>query len=65
MYVDDLVSAVLLALDKDEAVGEAFNVNGSERPSWQEYFEALNAALGLAPLRGSSRAASRLSAGCL
>lgn len=61
VYVDDLVSAVLLALRRDEAVGEAFNVSGSEQPTWHEYFVALNDALGLAPLEASGAAASRAS----
>lgn len=47
LYIDDLVAAVLLALHKDEAVGEAYNVNGSERPTWHDYFLSLNRAMGL------------------
>jgi len=62
LYVDDLVRAVWLALIRKEAVGEAFNVNGPDRPTWQGYFEALNSALDLPPLVSQSKAASRLSA---
>jgi nucleoside-diphosphate-sugar epimerase len=62
VYVDDLVGAVLRALDRPDAVGEAFNVNGPDRPSWAEYFHVLNAALALPPLRSQSAAASHLSA---
>jgi predicted dehydrogenase/nucleoside-diphosphate-sugar epimerase len=65
LYVDDLVAAVMLALENDEAVGEAFNINGGERPTWQEYFDTLNAELGLQPLVTSSPTASRLSAGAM
>ena len=45
LYVDDLVAAILLALRTDQAVGEAFNVNGSERVTWNQYFRALGEAL--------------------
>jgi len=62
LYVDDLVAAANLALERDEAIGEAFNVNGPEQPSWNEYLTALNAALGLPPLRPQSSATSHLSA---
>jgi nucleoside-diphosphate-sugar epimerase len=51
VYVDDLMGAILLALRSDRAVGEAFNVNGGERLTWNDYFCALGAALGLARLK--------------
>jgi UDP-glucose 4-epimerase len=54
LYVDDLVQAIRLALTEPAAVGEAFNVNGPERPTWYEYFAALNERLGLPPLEGQS-----------
>lgn len=47
LYVDDLIAAILLALRSDVAVGEAFNVNGGERVTWNEYFQALGSALGV------------------
>ncbi|HET9947366.1 MAG TPA: NAD-dependent epimerase/dehydratase family protein, partial [Longimicrobiales bacterium] len=50
VYVDDLVGAILNALDADTPPGEAFNINGPETPTWHEYFRALNDALGLPPL---------------
>ena len=62
LYVDDLVHAVMLALTRPEAVGQAFNVNGPDRPTWQDYFEALNNAMGLPPLAPQARTASTLSA---
>jgi hypothetical protein len=37
-------------------------VNGPDRPTWSQYFAALNAALELPPLRGQNAAASHLSA---
>ena len=62
VYVDDLVGAVLAALDTDTAPGEAFNVNGPERVNWNEYFHALNGAMGLPPLVTASRGHARVKA---
>jgi nucleoside-diphosphate-sugar epimerase len=60
LYVDDLVSAVLAALSAETAPGEAFNVNGPERPTWHEYFTGLNDALGLPPLVEASPSGARV-----
>ena len=38
VYVDDLVSAMLLAAVRKEAVGEAFLVSGAEPVTWREFF---------------------------
>ena len=65
VYVDDLVKAVLLSLQNESAVGQTFIVNGAERPTWNEYFEALNDALGLPPLRPASPLRSRIKAGVM
>jgi len=65
VYVDDLVAAVLLALRSNGAAGEAFNVNGAECVTWNEYFEALNTAVGLPPLTRSGRVTAHLSARAL
>ncbi len=46
VYVDDLVSAVLLAAVKDEAVGEAFLVCGAEAVTWREMFGRFERMLG-------------------
>ena len=59
VYVMDLVRAITLAIESDSAPGEAFNVNGGEIVSWNEYFRRLNAALGLPPLRIISPSGSR------
>jgi nucleoside-diphosphate-sugar epimerase len=58
VYVDDVVQAVLLGLEHPAAVGEAFNVNGAEWPTWFEYFSALNAQMGLPPIAAESAAVS-------
>ena len=38
VYVDDLVSAMLLAAEKDAAVGEAFLISGPETVTWRELY---------------------------
>lgn len=60
IYIDDLVQAILLCLTKDEAAGEAFNVNGPDLLTWNEYFDLFNDKLGQPPLRSISPAKSRL-----
>jgi nucleoside-diphosphate-sugar epimerase len=62
VYVDDLVGAVIAALEADTAPGEVFNINGPDVPTWSEYFHALNDALGLPPLAAKSKARARLTA---
>jgi nucleoside-diphosphate-sugar epimerase len=62
LYADDLVAAARLALTERAAVGEAFNINGPERPTWHEYFSALNAAMGLPSIEAQPTAASTISA---
>lgn len=62
LYVDDLVWAVVLALRSEAALGHAFNVNGIERPTWHEYFQALNSALELPSLKTKSEAGARIHA---
>ena len=60
VYVDDLAGAVLAALDADVPHGEAFNINGPERPTWNEYFSSLNDAMGLPPLEWETPGRARL-----
>jgi nucleoside-diphosphate-sugar epimerase len=62
LYVDDLVAAIVLALRTDQAVGETFNVNGSERVIWNEYFRALGEALGAGNLDRQGALAARATA---
>ena len=65
VYVRDLVEAIFLALDSDAAVGQAFNINGADIITWNQYFQRFSAALGLPPLQeigtGRSQVASTLS----
>jgi nucleoside-diphosphate-sugar epimerase len=65
VYVDDLVNAVLLSLESATAVGRTFIINGGERPTWNDYFHALNDALGLPPLTPASALRSRMKAGMM
>jgi nucleoside-diphosphate-sugar epimerase len=65
IYVDDLVKAVILSLQDARAAGETFIINGAERPTWNEYFHALNDSLGLPPLRPASSIHSRARAGLM
>jgi nucleoside-diphosphate-sugar epimerase len=46
VYVDDLVSAMLLAAVKEEAVGEAFLVSSDEPVTWREMFGRFERMLG-------------------
>ena len=54
VYVDDLVTAILLAAQHPAASGEAFNVNGPDKITWNEYFRKLNSAMQLPPLTKQS-----------
>lgn len=65
VYVDDLVSALLLAAEHEAADGEVFNVNGASLVTWNEYFCQFNAALGLPPLAKKSRARSAIRTGVM
>lgn len=61
LYVDDLVQACLLALEAEGVDGQAFNVNGPEVVTWQDYFDGLNQALGYPPLPRPGTLRSRVS----
>ena len=62
VYVYDLVGAILAAFDADTEPGAAYNINGPERPTWHEYFTALNAAMGLPPLQVATPTGARAKA---
>jgi nucleoside-diphosphate-sugar epimerase len=51
VYVDDLVSAMLLAAVRGGAVGEAFLVSGAEPVPWRELWERFAAMLPAGPAR--------------
>lgn len=47
VYVDDVVHALILAAQADEAVGETMLISGSEHPTWADFYRAYERALGL------------------
>ena len=47
VYVDDVVTALLLAATNDRAPGERFLVSGPEHPSWREFIGAFERMLGV------------------
>jgi len=49
VYVDDLVSAMILAAVKDEAVGEAFLISGEEPVTWRYLYGRFAGMLGDTP----------------
>jgi nucleoside-diphosphate-sugar epimerase len=51
VYVDDLVSAMLLAAVKDGAVGEAFLISGAEPVTWRELYGRFARMFGDGPAR--------------
>ena len=49
VYVDDLVSAMILAAVKEQAVGEAFLISGEEPVTWRELYGRFASMLGDTP----------------
>jgi nucleoside-diphosphate-sugar epimerase len=47
LYVDDLVTAMLLAASSEHGSGEAFLVSGPEPVTWREFFAAFERMLGV------------------
>jgi nucleoside-diphosphate-sugar epimerase len=57
VYVDDLVTAMLLAATHDRAAGERFLISGPEYPTWKEFFGAFEKMLGVERASPMSRTA--------
>jgi nucleoside-diphosphate-sugar epimerase len=55
VYVDDLVSAMILAAQKDAAGGEAFLISGPEAVTWRDLYGRFARMLGDGPERTVSR----------
>jgi nucleoside-diphosphate-sugar epimerase len=55
IYVDDLIRGIWLAATCEQAVGQAFNLNGPEVITWNDYFQRFNAALGRPALQARSQ----------
>jgi nucleoside-diphosphate-sugar epimerase len=47
VYVDDVVTALLLAATSDRAPGERFLISGPDHPTWRDFFAAYEGMLGL------------------
>jgi nucleoside-diphosphate-sugar epimerase len=47
VYVDDVVTAMLLAAASDRAAGQRVLVSGAEHPTWGDFFRAFERMLGL------------------
>ena len=47
VYIDDLVTAMLLAASSDRVRGERLLVSGSEYPTWREFYGAFERMLGV------------------
>ena len=47
VYIDDVVDAMLLAAERDEAQGEAFLISSGETVTWREFYAAFEAMLGV------------------
>jgi len=60
VFIDDLVHAAVLCLDSENAVGQAFNVNGPEIVSWNDYFRRFNKAMGLPELKSIKEGTANL-----
>jgi predicted dehydrogenase/nucleoside-diphosphate-sugar epimerase len=50
VYVDDVVSAILLAATKEEAVGEAFLISAEKPVTWRQFYGAYENMLGVESL---------------
>ena len=60
LYVGDLIRAIQGALTAPVEPGRAFNVNGPEIPTWNDYFERFNALLTGRPLAAAGARRSQL-----
>lgn len=47
VYIDNLIEAICLSLERDEAVGETFFITDKERVTWRECLEEFGAMLGV------------------
>ncbi|GGN57722.1 oxidoreductase [Novosphingobium indicum] len=62
VYVGDVVRAIMCALETDKGFGQAFNVNGPDDLTWNEYFVRFARELGLPPLGEVSAGKTELKA---
>jgi len=55
IYVDDLVEAIILAINNDGAKGEIFNISSGEKLTWNEYYTKYNEILKMPELKKISQ----------
>ena len=60
VYVDDLIIGIMTALGHDAAINETFNISSGDPPTWNQYFQKMNQALGRPPLPKISQGKSQL-----
>jgi nucleoside-diphosphate-sugar epimerase len=57
VHVDDVVTAILRAIEIPDAAGHAFNLGSPAPPTWNEYFRRYAQFLNATPVRSISKAA--------
>lgn len=62
IYITDLIKGIMLALRHENAINQDFILNGPEVITWNQYFERLNAAMGLPPLQRAAPSNTRMKA---
>jgi nucleoside-diphosphate-sugar epimerase len=55
VYIDDLIAAVMLSLQRPEAIGKIFNLAAPNPPTWNEYLVTFARALGATPVKRVTR----------
>jgi len=60
VYVDDLVYCIFRSIRSDRSVGQAFNVNGPDKVTWNDYFREFAATLGIQKLKEIKPTESRV-----
>jgi nucleoside-diphosphate-sugar epimerase len=65
VYVDDLVHSIFLSIKDSRAVGEAFNINGPDKITWNDYFKQLAISLRIHELKRLSKTESRIKSSAL
>jgi len=59
VYVDDLVHCAFRSIRSARSAGQAFNVNGPDKVTWNDYFREFAATLGIQKLKEIKRTESR------
>ena len=62
VYISDLVEGILMAIQNEQATGQAFNFNGPDLVTWNQYLQGFNSALGFSKLRIINPASAKIRA---